>query len=67
MKMIDMNDIKSRGDLAKFRKEEKKKGMKQGIEKTIPRLLDIMTPQEISTEFDIKLERVLEIKNSCGK
>ena len=79
MKMIDMNDIKSRGDLAKFRKEEKKKGikqgikqgmkqgMKQGIEKTIPRLLDSMTPQEISTEFDIKLERVLEIKNSCGK
>ncbi|MBQ7927590.1 MAG: hypothetical protein IJ287_02425 [Methanobrevibacter sp.] len=79
MEMIDMNDIKSRGDLAKFRKEEKKKGikqgikqgmkqgMKQGIEKTIPRLLDSMTPQEISTEFDIKLERVLEIKKSCGK
>lgn len=83
MEMIGMNDLKSRGDFAKMRAEIKRqatqegiqegiqqgiqKGIQKGIEKTIPRLLDIMTPEAISKEFDISLEKVLEIKNSYGK
>ena len=67
MEMIDMNDIKSRGDFAKMKKEERKKGIEQGIEKTIPRLLTIMTPQQISKEYKIDLKKIIEIKNSCGK
>ena len=74
-----MNDIKSRGDFAKMKKEERKKGIEQGIEKgieqgiekgiekTIPRLLTIMTPQQISKEYKIDLKKIIEIKNSCGK
>ena len=69
--MIRMNDIKSRGDFAKIRKEEEKKaiqkGIKQGIEQTIPKLLEIMTPQQISQEYKIDIKRVMEIKNSYGK
>ena len=71
MEMIGMNDIKSRGDFAKIRKEEEKKaiqkGIKQGIEQTIPKLLEIMTPQQISQEYKIDIKRVMEIKNSYGK
>ena len=69
--MINMTDIKSKGDFAKMKQEEMKKGMKKGIkkgiEKTIPKLLEIMTPQEISKEYNIDIKKVQKIKNSCGK
>ena len=43
------------------------KGREEGIEETIPKLLEIMTPEEISKEYDINLEKVLKIKDSCAK
>ena len=71
MEMISMNDLKSRGDFAKMREELRKEGFEQGIElvleKTLPKLLETMTPEDISKEFEISLERVLEIKNSYEK
>lgn len=53
--------------LEQAEKEGMEKGIEKGIEKTIPKLLKIMTPQEISQEYEIPLKRVQEIKNGYEK
>lgn len=48
----------------------KEKGLEKGCaeieEKFIPKLLKTHTPEEISEEFDVSIERVLEIRNGNG-